>query len=109
MKALITGGAGFIGSHLVNRLKREGWQVVIIDRKNGIDTASSQFKECFQKERPDVVFHLAGPIRLRKSKPESALDDCMLIFEGTKNLLETARLAGVKKFIFFFSCGVYEG
>lgn len=59
MKALVTGSAGFIGSHLVAALREREWDVVEIDKKTGIDLRHPA-KDIVMVERPDIVFHLAG-------------------------------------------------
>ncbi|MBI2013510.1 MAG: NAD-dependent epimerase/dehydratase family protein [Candidatus Colwellbacteria bacterium] len=108
MKAFVIGGAGFIGSHLVVALKREGHEVFVVDKRNGLDMQSLRFQELFQKERPEVVLHLAGPIGLRNPNAETVFEDCVSILLGTKNVLEAARVSSVRRIIFSSSSAVYE-
>ena len=122
MKALVTGGAGFIGSHVSDRLIEEGYEVVIIDNlstgtKDNInqkakfykeDICSNNIENIFQKEKPDYVFHLAAQIDVRKSVEEpleSARDNIL----GSLNILENSRLNKVKKIIFFSTGGAIYG
>jgi len=121
VKALITGGAGFIGSHLADRLLEEGMKVCIIDNlssgsENLVNSRAMLFvedignyaslKEIFKKIKPELVFHLAAQIDVAASfeKPEVDFNVNVL---GTFNVLRAAAEAGAKKVIFSSSAAVY--
>jgi len=120
MKILVTGGAGFIGSHLTDRLIKEGHRVVVVDnlstgRKENlnkkakfykIDICSPKIAQIFKKEKPEIVFHYAAQIDVRKSV-ENPIEDANINILGTLNLLENSKKYKVKKFIFASSVGVY--
>lgn len=120
MKCLVTGGAGFIGSHLSDWLIKEGHQVLVIDnlstgkkeylnpkaKFHKIDIGDSKIAEIFKKEKPEIVFHLASQTDVRKSI-ENPINDAKINILGTLNLLENCRKYKVKKFIFASSVGVY--
>ena len=120
MKILVTGGAGFIGSHLVDALIEKGHSVVVVDNFSTgkeenlnskadverLDITSPELAEIFTKRQPDAVFHLAAQIDLPKSVQNPVWDAEQNII-GTINVLENSRLAGVKKVIFSSSAGVY--
>lgn len=127
MRALVTGGAGFIGSTLVDRLLRDGHQVVVVDdlrrgrRENlaaaeltgrlrvvELDVASPQLHEVLAEVRPETVFHLAGQIDVRVSVADPVLDVHQNVV-GTVNLAEAARKAGVRKVLFASSGGSIYG
>ena len=129
MRTLVTGGAGFIGSHLVERLLRDGHSVAILDDFN--DFYDSQIKRAnisgvakdvtvhdvdlrdggkvakvFRNEKFDAIFHLAARAGVRPSiqQPQLYYDTNVA---GTVHLLEAARSNGVGKFIFASSSSVY--
>jgi UDP-glucuronate 4-epimerase len=132
MNFLVTGGAGFIGSHLCERLLRDGHAVRTVDdlnaffapsikRRNlseiaalggpfvfceGDITDRRRIDSLFQGAQFDQVIHLAARAGVRPSLEEPALYQRVNV-EGTINLLEAARLAGVKKVILASSSSVY--
>ena len=118
-RALVTGGAGFIGSHLTERLLADGWIVTVIDDLSEGKWANLPRHKNLTKhkrsildpitalvKRTDVIFHLAALPRLKRS-----LDDPWqthrVNVEGTLNLLLAAKAATVKKFIFASSSSIY--
>ncbi len=120
--ALVTGGAGFIGSHLVDRLLELGYRVVVIDnlkagkRKNLNPGAS--FHHCditqpaaeavFHREQPDLVFHLAAQTDVGYSTRDPVKDTEVNVV-GTLRMLEASRRHGVDKFIFSSTGGALYG
>lgn len=121
-KSLITGGAGFVGSHLANRLLADGDTVVVIDNLSSgsienldsrvnfyeMDIQDPKIAEIFEKEKPDFVFHLAAQIDVRKSV-ENPIEDAKINLLGTLNVLESAGKSGAKKVIFASSGGAIYG
>ena len=122
MKALVTGGAGFIGSHLVDRLIEDGHSVVILDnlstgkRENSnpkaifhqTDISEDDICPIFQKGEFEVLFHLAAQVDVRKSVADPIFDLKTNVI-GTLRLLECCKEFGVKKVIFSSSGGVIYG
>jgi UDP-glucose 4-epimerase len=117
MRAVVTGGAGFIGSNLVDALIERGDEVTVVDdlssgkRENlraalargaALDEAdicdAGRMRSAFAAARPDIVFHLAAQIDVRKSIEDPAFDAGVNVV-GTINVLEAARAAGVKRVV----------
>jgi len=128
-QALVTGGAGFIGSTLVDRLLAEGWRVDVVDdlssgslanlggaralpdRKfsfHRLDIASPAVIDLITHRRPDVIFHLAAQIDVRVSVARPVGDATVNIL-GSLNVFEGAVAAGVKKVVFAGSGGTLYG
>jgi UDP-glucose 4-epimerase len=120
MKAIVTGGAGFIGSHLVETLISDGAKVHVLDNFisghleyvhphaviHNNDICSIEAKQIILREKPDVVFHLAAQADVGRSIQEPKYDANVNI-NGTINILEACREASVKKIIFPSTSGVY--
>jgi UDP-glucose 4-epimerase len=120
LKVLVTGGAGFIGSHVVDTLIQENCQVVIIDNLSTglvenlnpaakfikLDIRSSQILDLFITEKFDSVIHLAAQTMVHKSleRPDY---DCNINISGTVNILEACRKTNVKRIVFSSTAAVY--
>jgi len=118
-KCVVTGGAGFIGSHIVDKLIELKNEVVVIDnlslgKKEFVNPQAKFFESDirdFEKLKPlfegaDVVFHLAAEPRLPVSI-EQPIETHEINVTGTLNVLEAARQAGVEKVVFSSSCAAY--
>jgi UDP-glucose 4-epimerase len=122
MKILVTGGAGFIGSHLVDRLVSEGHTVSIVDnlstgKKENVnkkaklhktDIENPELQKVFEETEPEAVFHLAAQTQVTRSMDDPLFDARTNIL-GTLNLLVLSLKYGVQKFIFSSSGGVLYG
>jgi len=122
MKVLVTGGAGFIGSHVVDRMIQEGHDVVVVDnlstgkRKNvnkaarfyKADILSSKIEKIFRKEKPDLISHHAAQMDVRRSVADPIFDAQVNIL-GFLNLLENSVRHGTKKVVFASSGGAVYG
>jgi len=129
VKALVTGGAGFIGSTLVDRLLAEGWSVDVVDNLSSgsltnlaearsdrnneltfhqIDICADEVVGLIERRAPDVVFHLAAQADVRVSVADPALDARINVL-GSINVLEGARRAGARKVVFASSGGTIYG
>ena len=123
MRILVTGGAGFIGSHIVDRLIAEDHAVTVVDnlvtgKKENLNPGARFYEadicdrekldRIFEKEKPDIVDHHAAQMDVRKSVADPVYDARVNVI-GTLNLLENSRNYGVKKFIFASSGGVMYG
>lgn len=120
MKIIVTGGCGFIGSHLVDELIEQGHKVLVIDdlstgsinnlNKKALflqaDFRSSQSQEALESFCPDIVFHHAAQVSVQRSM-ENPVGDANSNIIGTIAFLEFCKRAGVKKFIYPSSAAVY--
>lgn len=121
-KILITGGAGFIGSNLADKLIEKGYEVAIIDNlstgsKSNLNKKAKFYKadiqdkkvaNIFAKEKPDAVFHYAAQISVRDSVSDP-IKDAQTNILGSLNILENCKKFGVKKVIFSSSGGSIYG
>jgi UDP-glucose 4-epimerase len=121
-KILVTGGAGFIGSHVVEVFLEKGYEVVILDdlstgRESNInprakfykmDIRSPEVRGIFEAERPDFISHHAAQMDVRRSVAQPLFDADVNIL-GSINLIECAREFGVKHFVYISTGGAVYG
>jgi UDP-glucose 4-epimerase len=124
MRALVTGGAGFIGSNLVDGLLAAGHEVAVLDdlstgRRSNLAEADAELVELDIRDAervhaevarlaPDAIFHLAAQIDVRRSVADPALDSAINV-GGTAILLEAARRAEAGRFVFTSTGGAIYG
>jgi UDP-glucose 4-epimerase len=122
LRILVTGGAGFIGSHIVDAYVAAGHEVLVVDnlstgkaenvhkdaRLLEMDIADPALADLLDVERPDVVNHHAANPSVSRSVREPIFDATQNIV-GTLNLLEAARRSGVARFIYISSGGAMYG
>ena len=122
MKILVTGGAGFIGSHVVDACVAAGHDVLVVDnlctgkrenlnpraRFHELDILDAKTADLIRDERPDVVNHHAAQMDVRRSVADPLFDARTNVL-GTIALLEASRQAGVKKVLFVSSGGAVYG
>jgi UDP-glucose 4-epimerase len=127
VKAIVTGGAGFIGSNLVDALRARGDEVAVVDdfstgrRENlrqadelGVRVHEADIRDpdamtrILGEEAPEAVFHLAAQIDVRRSVADPRFDADVNV-GGTISLLEAARLAGVRRFVYTSTGGAIYG
>ena len=127
MRTLVTGGAGFIGSHLVDALVARGDDVTIVDDLSGgrmanLDAAlasgaqlaradirdAAALAEIAGAAKPQTIFHLAAQVDVRHSLADPAYDARTNV-EGTINVLEAARAAGCERLVFASTGGAIYG
>ena len=121
-RILITGGAGFIGSHVVDRFIKEGFSVAIVDNVTSghkvninpqarfypVDIGSQQLEQVFEEEHPDYVNHHAAQISVNSSIRDP-INDAKINILGSINVLENCRQFQVNKIVFVSSGGAIYG
>jgi UDP-glucose 4-epimerase len=125
---LVTGGAGFIGSHLCDRLLAEGHRVIAVDDLStgrianlaeargygkeftffNMDIRADGLLSLFERHRPEVVMHLGAQPAVPASMEQPVLDASVNVM-GTLNVMECARLTGARKIVYAASGGTLYG
>jgi UDP-glucose 4-epimerase len=122
MKVLVTGGAGFIGSHVVDLYLENGYEVVVVDdlstgRESNLnpkakfyqlDIRNPELAEVFEREQPDFINHHAAQMDVRRSVADPLFDADVNV-RGSIHLLELARRYQVKRFIYISTGGAVFG
>src|SRR5947208_6228387 len=120
MRVLVTGGAGFIGSHVVDLLVDEDHDVAVVDNLSSgslrnlnvsarffeIDVQNAEFAALLRSESPEVIFHLAAQPSV-KASTDDPLHDAHVNILGLLNVLESCVAGGVRKVVFASSSAVY--
>ncbi|GAC1315511.1 MAG: SDR family oxidoreductase [Chloroflexota bacterium] len=122
MRILVTGGAGFIGSHVVDGFRRAGHEVAVVDnlstghstnldsttRLYRVDIRSDELEAVFSEFRPDIVDHHAAQANVPASVTDPVYDASVNVL-GSLNLLKLSAAHGVRKFIYISSGGAMYG
>ncbi|MGH2827966.1 MAG: NAD-dependent epimerase/dehydratase family protein [Actinomycetota bacterium] len=129
MRVLVTGAAGFIGSHLTDALLAEGDEVIAVDNLSSgalsnlgearrastgkfsfhrVDVTSGAIGDLIGRQKPQVICHLAAQVDVRKSVADPVFDATVNVL-GTLNVLEAASAAGTQKVVFTSSGGCIYG
>lgn len=120
MRAVVTGGAGFIGSRLVDALIRRGAEVHVLDDLSAggkgrlhpdavfyqTDVRGREAREAVACAKPDILFHLAAQADVQRSIQDPGFDASVNV-AGTLNMLDACRETGVGKFVFASTSAVY--
>ena len=120
MRVLVTGGAGFIGSHIVDALIEEGHHVCVIDNLStgfqqnlnpgaifyNIDLQEPELGPILEREKPDVVIHEAAQTVVTRSVRDPGYDARINIL-GSLNLIDACMKAGTSRIVYASSCAVY--
>jgi UDP-glucose 4-epimerase len=121
-RAIVTGGAGFIGSHIVDALREQGADVLVIDnlssgkaanlpedvRLETADVRDAEIPAIVKNFQPDAVFHLAAQMDVRRSVEDPLFDNHVNVY-GTVNVLGAALAAGAQRFVFASTGGAMYG
>lgn len=119
-KILVTGGAGFIASHIVDKLIKNGDKVVVVDNLStgreenlnkeaifyNVDILDDSLRKVFEIEKPDCVIHHAAQIDVQRSIRQP-MDDARVNVSGTINILECCKEYNVKKIVYASTAAVY--
>lgn len=122
MKVLLTGGAGFIGSHIADTYLEAGWDVVVVDnlstgRRQNLDTRAALYdvdirdarlREVFERERPEVVNHHAAQSSVVTSVQDPRLDADVNVL-GTLRVFSLCREFGVRRVVYASTGGALHG
>jgi UDP-glucose 4-epimerase len=122
LKVLVTGGAGFIGSHVATAFLAAGHDVAVVDdlssgkraqvpegaRFYQLDVQSPEVRDVFARERPDLLNHHAAQMDVRRSVADPGFDARVNVL-GLLNLLEAARVVGTRRVLFASSGGAGYG
>jgi UDP-glucose 4-epimerase len=116
MNVLVTGGSGFIGSHVVDKLLDKGHQVRVLDLQsshlNNVDYINGSILDLNAVEKAtldiDIIYHFAGVSNIDKVK-DNPLETIEFNILGTANLIEQARIQKINRFLFASSVYVFDG